>query len=864
MLSKIRELPQKRAQCVADAQVLIPKNGQKLRSKDRDKFEAPALARIAGGTAVVTVETQKPVPTVMLEPRPSKGITAGQNPRPANVRAGTAGAVIMKVAKIALTILLIAAGAAAQQNFTGTVTINGTGTITYASDTLPMDGPADLPTSFIVNQPDTAGYTVVYVHNTGSPTGNQAALQAALNAATCMPVGEIIRLDSGIVYQGATILPGNAPCPAGQFIIIETDPSTYKGPPPPAIQTSATLANRQGPSTEKGLAVLTSTASNTPALQTSAPCTNGQVNTSGTTVSFVSGGYSAPFDTSGTWNGKQIYFGNNPPVANTIVSVESTTSMTVQNTLGNQTGIQYSTCLGLFANHYWIRNLELSFTGTSGSPPSSYSIVQIGQGSPYQDSQANFIPHYIVFDRDYIHADLTRDVNKALVLNCSACASINNDIRGIEGLNWSDSNAIGETNSPGPLLIDNNLLQAAGENILLGGASPYITNVFPSNITITHNLISKDPTWFSQDPNYDGLNHIVKNLVEFKHGQYVLFEGNLLEYCWAHAQRGGALSIFGTRDGADVNGGMDCPACSVNHYTIRYNVMRHAGLGITIGQTSAIVPWWSNFSVHDNLEDDFGAYWTPAVATICGASESGTTVTLKMCADVGSTLPAGTWPATVLRVPVAGYNTAYQGITVTVPASGTTLTYTAATSGLPAASAGGTIAVPVSQIANPITSSSYGTGPGASNSYLLWNHNTMIAWKSSQGLQIDPNGGPQFHNITVTNNLLDYGHNGVAGHCSGILANTVNSTFLSNGLAEAPGNSGYTTCGWSPSTAEWFPSSWPNVGFTAPPSQSPNWTEGNYTIQNTSPFYQTGTDNRNVGADIGQISSHQNDWKGTN
>jgi hypothetical protein len=30
------------------------------------------------------------------------------------------------------------------------------------------------------------------------------------------------------------------------------------------------------------------------------------------------------------------------------------------------------------------------------------------------------------------------------------------------------------------------------------------------------------------------------------------------------------------------------------------------------------------------------------------------------------------------------------------------------------------------------------------------------------------------------------------------------------------------------------------------------------------PFYLTGTDNRSVGADIGQIISHQNDWKGTN
>ena len=53
-------------------------------------------------------------------------------------------------------------------------------------------------------------------------------------------------------------------------------------------------------------------------------------------------------------------------------------------------------------------------------------------------------------------------------------------------------------NGPGPYLIENNYLEAAGENVMFGGTDPSIPNLVPSNITIRRNLISRPLAWMSQ------------------------------------------------------------------------------------------------------------------------------------------------------------------------------------------------------------------------------------------------------------------------------------------------------------------------------------------------------------------------------
>ncbi len=50
-------------------------------------------------------------------------------------------------------------------------------------------------------------------------------------------------------------------------------------------------------------------------------------------------------------------------------------------------------------------------------------------------------------------------------------------------------------NGPGPWTVENNYLEASGENILIGGASPKIPNLVPADLTFRHNHLFKPLSW---------------------------------------------------------------------------------------------------------------------------------------------------------------------------------------------------------------------------------------------------------------------------------------------------------------------------------------------------------------------------------
>jgi len=60
-----------------------------------------------------------------------------------------------------------------------------------------------------------------------------------------------------------------------------------------------------------------------------------------------------------------------------------------------------------------------------------------------------------------------------------------------------DSQAIGGWNGPGPYVIENNYLEAAGENVLLGGSDPAIANLVADGVTFRRNYVSRPMAWRS-------------------------------------------------------------------------------------------------------------------------------------------------------------------------------------------------------------------------------------------------------------------------------------------------------------------------------------------------------------------------------
>jgi hypothetical protein len=111
-------------------------------------------------------------------------------------------------------------------------------------------------------------------------------------------------------------------------------------------------------------------------------------------------------------------------------------------------------------------------------------------------------------------------------------------------------------------VIENNYLEASGENFLLGGADPSIPNLVTEDVVFRRNHVSKPLAWRSQSWQ-------VKNLFELKNARRVLIEYNVFENNWQQAQAGYAI-LFTPRN---QDGG--CPWCVVEDVTFQHNIVRN-------------------------------------------------------------------------------------------------------------------------------------------------------------------------------------------------------------------------------------------------------------------------------------------------
>lgn len=214
------------------------------------------------------------------------------------------------------------------------------------------------------------------------------------------------------------------------------------------------------------------------------------------------------------------------------------------------------------AHHYRLQFLEFQANANGAG-----NIINLGDGSAKQNTLA-MVPYELVIDRVYIHGDVTLGQKRGIALNSASTTIINSYISEIKAVG-QDSQAICGWNGPGPYRIDNNYLEAAGENVMFGGADPAIPNLVPSDITFTRNHLYKPWAW-------RGSNWLVKNLFELKSAQRVLVDGNLMENNWLAGQVGYAILL------KSVNQDGTAPWSVVQDVVISNNVVRHVAGGVNI------------------------------------------------------------------------------------------------------------------------------------------------------------------------------------------------------------------------------------------------------------------------------------------
>jgi hypothetical protein len=210
---------------------------------------------------------------------------------------------------------------------------------------------------------------------------------------------------------------------------------------------------------------------------------------------------------------------------------------------------------------YWrLQFLEVLPSGLSGGATVG-TLIEFGSGGSINQSSLSQVPHHLVIDRCYVHGHSSLGHRRGLALN-----SANSEVRDSHFSDFKlvgfDTQAILGWNGPGPYLIENNHLEAAGENVMFGGADPKIANLVPSDITIRRNLFTKPTAWKTQG-------WALINLLELKNAQNLTIDGNIFENNWLAGAVGYAIAFTPRNQEGTASWS------AVRNVTFQNNVVRH-------------------------------------------------------------------------------------------------------------------------------------------------------------------------------------------------------------------------------------------------------------------------------------------------
>jgi hypothetical protein len=272
------------------------------------------------------------------------------------------------------------------------------------------------------------------------------------------------------------------------------------------------------------------------------------------------------------------------------------------------------------AHHWRLQLLELLPTDEGAG-----EIVALGDGSPAQADRTQ-VPYALEIDRCFIHGDPEKGQKRGIALNSGDTVITGSYISDIKAVR-QDSQAIGGWNGPGPYRIENNYLEGAGENFLLGGADPAIQGLVTSDVVFRSNHLTKPAGW-------QGQRWQIKNLFELKNARRVLIEHNVMEHSWKQAQAGYAVLLTPrNQDGS-------APWATVEDVTFRHNVVRHAGGGIQITgeETDRVNGSARRIVIQDNLfyGIDSNPWGGPGIFLLIGEGPSEITVERNAISQSGN------------------------------------------------------------------------------------------------------------------------------------------------------------------------------------------------------------------------------------
>ncbi|PYM21249.1 MAG: hypothetical protein DMD81_00360, partial [Candidatus Rokuibacteriota bacterium] len=188
-------------------------------------------------------------------------------------------------------------------------------------------------------------------------------------------------------------------------------------------------------------------------------------------------------------------------------------------------------------------------------------------------------------------------------------------------------------NAAGPFLIKNNYLEGSGENMIVGGGDPSISQLVPgmnvgsgpecpadfgqgpvyAGLCVTQNYFFKPTQWATDTSTQRGASFRkhwrIKNLFELKNAENVVVDGNVFENNWIQADQQGFAIVFTPRN---QSGG--CPWCKIQNVAFANNLVKNSIAGFNLLVTDDINPsgQLSNVTVQNNLFVNINATAAPS------------------------------------------------------------------------------------------------------------------------------------------------------------------------------------------------------------------------------------------------------------
>jgi hypothetical protein len=238
--------------------------------------------------------------------------------------------------------------------------------------------------------------------------------------------------------------------------------------------------------------------------------------------------------------------------------------------------------------NYIIRGIECSF-----SVDSTGGCINVGDGSVTSTDQ---IPRNVIIDQVLVRGRASGAVRRGIRIDGANVAVINSWVDRIHETG-ADTQAILVGCTTGTILVDNNYMEAAGENFMVGGVGCGLPSPsLPNDITFTRNYLFKPVAWKGA--------WLVKNTWESKAGRRVLVKGNLMENVWVDGQQGRFVITKAANTDGDDNW-VEVSDLEFSHNWFKNGegawtqVASKDGSGSEVGFTGRIY-------YHDNLATDIG------------------------------------------------------------------------------------------------------------------------------------------------------------------------------------------------------------------------------------------------------------------